>query len=117
MSNITDLIQYALNLILLIDTEFSLGMFSKEQLRLMSCVVGLEVWFKMFDWMRILDSTAFYIKLIQQTLSDIVPFFMIFPVFLATFGTPIYILSSSREYGGEIINEYYHWGLLDTVFN
>ena len=96
VGNILDLVQYALNMILLTNTIFGMDMFSKELLRLMSAVVGLEVWFKMFDWMRIPDSTAFYIKLIQQTFSDIVPFFMIFPIFLATFGTPIYILSDER---------------------
>ena len=67
--------------------------------------------------MRILDSTAFYIKLILQTFIDIGPFFMIFPIFLATFGTPIFILSDGRADGNEVISEYIGFGLLDTIFN
>ena len=117
VSNILDLTQYAIMMLLLVNTVFALNWFSHEHLRLMCAFVGLEIWFKMFDWMRIFDSTAFYIKLIQQTFNDIVPFFMIFPIFLATFGTPIFILSNSREDGEEVVVEYFHFGLLDTMFN
>lgn len=94
--NICDMGQYLMNLVLVVVTVYKLDFIEEDTRKIMSALVGMLLWLKMFDWMRMFDTTSFYIKLIKQTFSDILPFFFIFPIFLASFGTPIYILSKSR---------------------
>lgn len=83
-------------------------------------MVTFLIWFKMFDWLRMFDSTSFYIKLIMVTISDIMPFFLIFPIFLLTFGTPMYILQGNRGVEGAenaVLDEYLGNWVFDTLFN
>ena len=94
--NITDLVQYFLNTMLIIMTIAHVKFPSLEVRRVMCSFLVCIIWSKMFDWMRMFDSTSFYIKLIIVTVYDILPFFAIFPIFLMTFGTSLYILSMNR---------------------
>lgn len=51
----------------------------------------------MLDWLRMFDKTSFYIALILTTISDILPFFAIFPVFIFAFGSAMLILDSDGD--------------------
>ena len=48
---------------------------------------------KVYDWLRLFDKTAFYVRLIEQTLGDISDFFVLFAVALFMFGMPLQMLS------------------------
>ena len=85
--------------------------------RIMAALLVLIIWAKMFSWLRMFDTTAFFIKLIKQTLADIMPFVIIFPIFLAMFGCSMYILSTSREAGHEVIEEALGIWVLDMFIN
>ena len=50
------------------------------------------IWFKLFDWLRLWEETAFYIKLITQTIEDINVFAILFIVGLAMFGSGMFLL-------------------------
>ena len=52
---------------------------------------------KIFDWMRLFDSTAFYMSLLAATLKKIMPFMMLFVVGLFLFGLPISMLNQNRN--------------------
>ena len=85
--------------------------------RTVAAILVLIIWTKVFSWLRMFDTTAFYIKLISQTLADIMPFFAIFPIFLASFGCSMYILSTSREEGSEVINPALGSWVVDMFIN
>jgi len=63
---------------------------------ILSALIAIMMWIKMLDWLRLFDGTAFYIKLIVKTLSDVLPFFVIFIIFIFMFGSSLYILNMNR---------------------
>lgn len=84
----------------------------------MFCSISVFLlWAKIFDWLRLFDSTSFYIKLIIVTVTDILPFFIIFPVFLVTFGTAMYVLSTNRDEDSQVVDEYMGWWFADSTLN
>ena len=72
---------------------------------------------KVFDWLRLFDTTTFYIKLILVTLVDILPFFLILPFFMLMFGTSLHILSLSREEDNSIVDPFMSNWVLDILVN
>ena len=70
---------------------------SIETRRLMCSFLVLVVWAKMFYWFQMFDRTSFYIRLITKTVEEIINFFIIFIIFLFTFGSAMYILSTNRD--------------------
>ena len=75
------------------------------------------MWGKFLDLGRIFKTYAFYIKLIKQTLKDIVPFVAIFIVFLFMFGSSFYILSTNREEHEKLVEIVHDNWLADTFVN
>ena len=51
---------------------------------------------KLYDWMRLFEETAFYVKLLKATMIKIAPFMLLFVVALLLFGLPISMLNQSR---------------------
>ena len=72
----------------------------------------------MLEWMRMFDQTAFYIKLIWQTVSDIKPFLALFSIFLISFGCAMICLGLNRTQDDEqIVTSYVGWWLIDSIIN
>ena len=61
--------------------------------RAISAFIVVIMWMKMFDWLRMFDYSSKYISLIIYTLDDIMPFFIIFLLFLFMFGSAMFILN------------------------
>ena len=63
------------------------------------CALTLFIaWCKMFEWLKMFDTTSPFVKLIIQTITDVLPvMFLIFPVFLFTICTSMFILNTNRE--------------------
>ena len=53
----------------------------------------------------------------MMTLQDILPFFIIFPVFLLTFGTALLILSYNSTAEDEIIDDYVGNKIVNALIN
>ena len=51
---------------------------------------------KLYDWLRLFESTSFYILLITQTIDDITAFITIFLISLLMFGIPMVMLNMNR---------------------
>ena len=51
------------------------------------------MWIKTFYWMRLFTATSFYIRLIQETLSDIKFFLILFVFILMTFGNTLMVMN------------------------
>ena len=68
-----------------------------DYLRGLAATAVVLTWFKSFYWLRLFDSTSFYVRLIIETLFDIKYFIILFIIILLTFGNALYILSIGKE--------------------
>ena len=51
------------------------------------------MWLKMFYWMRLFESTAYYVKLIVQTIADCMTFMLMILIILLAFGNFFMIIN------------------------
>ena len=70
---------------------------SNEVLRVLAAFASFFTMIKFFDWLRLFEGTAFYIRLIMETLADIGAFLLILVLALLTFGIPMYMLDLNRS--------------------
>ena len=115
--NWLDLFQFIGNIFIISVTMIDCDWPSHSFMRVLSSWIVLVIWMKMFDWFRIFDATSFYIKLLIMTLQDILPFFLIFPIFLMTFGSALLILSSNRSKADMLIEDYVDNWIFNALIN
>ena len=95
--NMMDLFTYFFNSTLIITTMLRYEILSLENRCIVCSILAIVMWVKMLDWLRMFDSTTFFIKLIIQTLVDVSPFFVILFIFMFMFGSALYIIGLNRE--------------------
>lgn len=93
--NILDLFQYLSNFLLIINANLpdENHFMSDKSMRLLSSAVIFNLFFKMFDWLRMFDTASKYVSLIMYTILDIMPFFGIFFLFLIMSGSAFSIIN------------------------
>ena len=74
------------------------GSSHKEGQRIIAAFSIFNLWLKFFDWLRMFESTAFYVSLLYRTLKDISDFMILFFVALAMFGSVMYMLQLNVKY-------------------
>ena len=97
--NYLDVLKYSLNIFLIIEAVDGKNTEDEKSdyLRGLAAVAVVLTWFKSFYWLRLFDSTSFYVRLIVETISDIKYFIILFVIILLTFGNALYILSIGKE--------------------
>jgi hypothetical protein len=53
------------------------------------------MWIKVFYWMRLFSSLAYYVKLIMQTLSDSFPFMIMVAIIVCAFANYFYVIQNN----------------------
>ena len=116
--NYIDIVGIAFTLIIII-SAFSGegGLISYEVLRILAAFASCCQMVKCYDWLRLFESTSFYILLITETLNDIKPFMILLAVTLLTFGIPMVLLNLNRSEDNAIIDPVFGFWLLDLVMN
>ena len=115
--NCLDLLTYTISIILIVFSMLNIDIPQIESRCILAALIAIMMWIKMLEWLKVFDSTAFYIKLILTTLEDILPFFMIFFIFIFMFGSALYILSMNREREEEIVDSTFNTWLFNTFIN
>ena len=92
--NINDLIYLIINSFVMICNL--LGHYKEWQVTL-SAIAVCFLWFKVFDWLRLFDTTAFFVLLIQQTIRSILSFLIILVFCYLMFGSAFYIINLNIE--------------------
>ena len=87
--NMIDLIVICLTTTFLMDTLTELRNISLYWLRFIATLDSLLLIMKMFDWLRLFDTTAFYVNLIQMTISQVLPFLLIYLISLLMISVPM----------------------------
>lgn len=94
-----DLIQYiSTAIITIMNLPQEESSFKKEQ-RVFAAFSLLLLWTKLFDWLKLFDKTAFYIKLLDRTLRDTVYFMLLFIIALAMFASSFLMMQNNKGYG------------------
>ena len=117
LMNCLDLLTYVISTVLIIFSMLNLDTPTIQIRCILAALISIMMWMKMLEWLRVFDSTAFFVKLIMQTMIDILPFFVIFFIFIFMFGSALYILSMNRDSEEEIVDSIFHGWLLNTFIN
>ena len=96
LGNLIDLTYIVLNFVVLIlyffDDETSL-----DTLRTIAAISYCALWLRVFEWLRLFDSTAFFIKLIVMTFDYITYFMIIMIVWYMMFYSALDILNIGNQ--------------------
>ena len=85
---------------------------------MMAAFSCLFLWMKLIEWFKIFDATSFYVKLVRETIIEILSFALIFITCLAMFGTFMYFLQLNQlQNGKEIVENKFDHFFLDILYN
>ena len=87
-----------------------------ESARLFAAIASVFLWFKVLDWLRLFDSTAFFIFLILSTIRGIGYFLIIMLISYMMFGTAFYMLNMNRSKDNAVMDELVPWVWPINVF-
>ena len=103
-------------LIQTVNTDHSLRDEFDFTTRALATLTIFLLWNKVLYWMRLFDATSFYIKLIRETLYDIISFLILFTFCLTMFGSMILMMNEGRG-DDPIITPQFGSPYLDVIFN
>ena len=66
--------------------------FSMDDVRSVGGFACFFMWIKVFYWMRLFASLAYYVKLIMQTITDSMPFMTMVAIIIFAFGNYFYVI-------------------------
>ena len=64
----------------------------KQEQRFVATFSVFFLWLKFFDWLRLFETTSFYVKLVAATFQDIGTFMILFFAGLAMVGSSLYMM-------------------------
>lgn len=76
-----------------------------DNLRPFAAIVSCLLLLKLYNWMRLFDSTAFYIKLVRATLWEIRFFVILILTAVVAFGVPLIVLNLELSTDSQILRE------------
>ena len=103
--------------LLLVNSEEMIPHYSTNAVR---AIAVLSLWSNFFDWLRLVDQTSFYIKLIEKTFTDIVQFMILFLIALGMIGSAMYALEIAFDFGensDRIVENKFNFFILDMLYN
>lgn len=97
--------------------QYTADLIDIHTLRIIAAVASFCLIAKFFDWLRLFDTTAFYIDLLYETLSGIKAFLILIVTSLMLFGVPMVMLNLNRTDDVQVIDPTFgHW-LPDMFLN
>ena len=117
VQNWVDLIGLGLTATITLITLIESQRLSMEVLRIMASFASCLLIIKVYDWLRIFENTAFYIKLVEHTLKDIKSFLILIVVALCAFGLPMSLLdlNESKDEDHHIDPAFDLW-IIDAIY-
>ena len=95
--NFTDIFMHSVNLVFTFMAIFDVDWPTLYTRRVLVAIMLVFIWTKVFEFLKVFDSTSFFVKLINDTILDIGPFMLILPLFIMAFGTSLLILNMERD--------------------
>ena len=99
--NCIDAVSLSINVIFLsmctLNFSFENEFFQVELVRTFGAFSCFFMWIKVFYWMRLFSSLAYYVKLIQQTISDSLLFMLMVFLIILSFANFFYVIDRNLE--------------------
>lgn len=92
-ANWVELSYLSFNIFVVCETMLSEPTITVSNLTVVAALASCLMLLNAFNWLRIFDTTGFYIKLLEETIFDILPFILIFVLSLMMFGFTFYMLN------------------------
>ncbi len=115
--NWVDMISLALTTFIFMSMMTPNPMIALETLRVLAALASCTLLYKVFDWLRLFEDTAFYILLMEETLKDIQAFMILLIVALASFGVPMIILDFNRTEDDNNVSGYFGFWIFNMLIN
>ena len=106
-----------MTLIILVLTLFELDWISVQNLRVLASIACFSLIIKFYDWLKLFESTSFFISLIGFTFRDITWFMILFAVALIAFAVPMSMLDLNRNGDEVLIGTSFGWWFIDGIIN
>lgn len=89
---------------------FENELFKVETVRTFGAFSCFFMWIKVFYWMRLFSSLAYYVKLIQQTISDSLQFMLMVLIIILSFANFFYVIDRNliTDYQAETRTDRYY---------
>lgn len=94
--NIIDISSATMNTLVITSYGWGLSFLNDDTARLFAAISCVLMWFKLFYWMRLFGNTSYYIRMVVDTIADVLVFLILFFSILFTFGNAMYILNYNR---------------------
>lgn len=93
--NFNDIFQLLIFILVLVIVQME--QVDEMLIRMIAAIGSCSIWFKLIDWLRLFNQTAFFIFLIRETIGRISNFLIIMVLWYLMFGTAFYLLNFNRE--------------------
>ena len=94
--NVVDTLSFLLTLFVIIHTLFDLTYINVREMRTVAAFASFFLVLKLYDWLRLFEKTAFYVRLLSMTLQGIGYFMLLLGIGLLLFGIPLSMISLNR---------------------
>lgn len=119
--DVTNFVDLSLSFLVLVNIYLTTYVYKGEGVyenyRPLPAVTSLLLWNKAFYWMRLFSQTAFYVKLIFETIIDIRYFLILFIAILMTFGNALMIMNAGRGEESHLYANIFSIEFVNTVMN
>lgn len=100
---------------MIINSVSDKSVFTITWLRAYVGIAAFMMWIKVFYWMRLFSNTAYYVKLITQTLADVKLFLLLCTVIIFAFANLFYMLNIGMDDNDRALIHYTGFQILDSV--
>lgn len=114
--NLNDKCQLTALLILLVTNLINVSLLGLGNVSILSAFVTFSLILKFYEWLRIFEKPAFYIRLIAETIKDVRAFFILFVAALMMFGAPLIMLNFYRWQDKPVYDSLQSGWLIDSLF-
>ena len=115
--NFVDIAHLSLYMFLVLIRATAPGLIVGETKRMLAALTSLLLVVKTFDWLQLFTETAFYMRLIRQTIWDIKYFLIIFVMALTMFGLPMMFLNFGEDQEASLVTSVSGNFLLDSLLS
>ena len=111
--NMNDLIYLALNTLVML-SSITGNLIPLDVERNFAAISIICLWFKVYDWLRLFNDTAFFVRLIEETFLSIKSFLIVIFVFFMMFGSAFYVINMNLADELSVMPNFSHFWFINA---
>ena len=88
-----------------------------KTLTLLAAITSMLLVLKLIDWLRLFETTSFYVELVSQTISDIRHFMILYGFAILLFTIPMSLLNKNRNEDTTLVTSVIKNTIIDGMLN